>query len=319
MASLTFANVETRVANQLRLPTSNTTEMTKLDAIINMVYREIGARTDWYWLLKRTVINTVDDYSTGTVNVTSGSTSVTASATISASKAGQKLLITGDTVDSGAVYRITSHTAGTDAITIDAAFTGATNTTASYHIYQDTYDLPADLGAVVNITRYGYEEPLRIIPVEEMHRLKSWDLTSWKPHTAAIFDYDTTGDPTTQRQLIVHPYPDDTYRLEIHYRQALNTEVSSSTRFHFPDDWIHVLDYGVLARGYPIFLNDAERGVYYQGLFETELQRMVGRLREWDGYPHITPDDVHRGFYRNDRTRGRSSLRSYFGRVPYNP
>ena len=44
MAALTYQDIETRVANQLRIPTSDTTQMTRIQAIINEVYRDVVAR-----------------------------------------------------------------------------------------------------------------------------------------------------------------------------------------------------------------------------------------------------------------------------------
>lgn len=322
MATLGYSDLETRVANALRIPTSNTTEMTKLRGLANIVYRDIRLKyPDWPSLRKRQVINTSDDISAGTVSVTNGSTSFTYSSAPSVSTAGRVLLVTGETTDSGVVMRISAHTASSTSGTFDAAYSGTTNATASYRVYHDTYDMATDVGEVRFVKRDGYPWPVRIIPPEEMLQVKQYSTETGKPHLAAVYDYDTSGDPTTQKQLVIHPYPDATYRMEVHYQQTLNTELSGSTRPLIPDDLFQLLYYGTLARGYPIFLNDLERGAFFQALFNDLLALAVATNRRHEAHPGIRPDDTYRGHFRSRRryTPATADLGSYFDRWPIAP
>lgn len=318
MASLVYSDIETRVMNRLRIPTTNTTEAAKVRALINDVYRDIGMKFDWWWLVKRQVINTVDDISTGTVAVTNGSASITFSSAPTSSVAGRVLLVPGDTRDSGAVYRISTHTAGSASATLDATYTGDTASAASYNVYQDTYDLAADVGKPLHVRRYGYSWPLDLVGPEEIHGIKIYDLSEGKPQMASVIDFDTSGDPTTQKQLVVHPYPDDTYRLEISYKQTLNTELSGSTRPLIPDDYLSALEYGTLARGYPIFLDDVERGTFFLGLFNDIMALMTLAQQEKTGdRPRIKVRDQYRSFYRRGRvTAATADLGTFFDRWP---
>lgn len=317
MASLTYSDVQTRVANHLRIPTGNTTEMTKLGALINEVYRDIGMKyPNWWWLRKHAVINTTADITTGTVAATNGSTTVTFTTGPAATAAGKVLLVTGNVDDAGAIFRILTHTAGATTATLDAAYTGTTVTASAYAIYQDRYNLATDTKSLRAVRRYGYIEPLRIVGPEELDAVKGYDTSVGKPLAAALRDFSTTGDPTTARQLIVHPYPDATYRLDIEYLQTLNTEVSSTTRFLIPDDYIQILIYGALSRAYPIMLADTARGLYYAGLYNEGLGQMVATQRQQEGFPTTQPDDTYRRFFQRDRRRGRMTLRSLFGRWP---
>lgn len=319
MASLTYTDIQTRVANQLRIPTSNSTEMTKIQALINECYRDIGAKyTNWFWLRKRTVLSTVDDITTGTVDVTNNSTSITFSSAPTPDLDNRVFLVTGNTLDSGAVYRISAHTAGAAAATLDAVYTGATDTTASYHVYGDAISLPTDLKDLLFVKRYGFLQPLQIISPEEMQTIKQYDVSEGKPQVAAVIDFLTTGDPTTARRLVIHPYPDEIYRLEVDYTQSLNTELSGTTQPLIPDDFRHILVYGALARGYPIFLNDIQRGQVFQGLFNDVLNLMVAVQRKHEGLPMIAPRDSYRSFYRKGRrvTGAQVDLGSFFDRLP---
>ena len=317
MASLTLANIETRCANSLRIPTSNSTEMTKLDAVINEVYRDIALKYDWEFLHKRTVINTVADITTGTISVTNDSTSVTFSSAPTPSVAQRVLIVDGNTIDPGAAYRVSAHTAGATAATLDAAYTGGTDTAAAYSVYGDSYDLPTDCEHVRFIRRAGFQHPMKRIDPSEMEEIKGWDRSEGSPQIYSVYDFDTTGDPTTQRQLVIHPYPDEIYRMEVHYRRSLNTELATTTRPLIPDDFAQLLVWGTLGVGYAIFLNDTERAGYFQSLFNDRLLLLTARKREMEGPPGIVPAPGYR--LRQRVSPARVDLGDFFGRLPYQP
>jgi hypothetical protein len=321
-ANLTFTDIQTRVMNQLRLPTTNTAEATKVAAVINEVYRDIAAKQDWWWLLKRSVINITpkieDSAMTLTLNSTVGTfSSAPQQNSVNVSVAGFILSPSGAT--DPALYRITStHAAGATAFALDAAYTNATSTETSIRLYKDAYTLPTDCGKVIHVKRYGRPTPLRRMGIEELSWLKQQDRSEGPPEGYAVYDHDTTGDPTTQRLIQFYPFPDSNYhRMEIHYKQTLNTELSSTTRPHIPDDFSQVLIYGTLSRGYPIFLNDVERGKYWQQLFNDMMALMAAQQKEYaSDKAGIAPDSS----YRPMRSRGgRVSLGRYFDTLPNNP
>ena len=107
--------------------------------------------------------------------------------------------------------------------------------------------------------------------------------------------------------------------MDLEYIQTLNTEVSGTTRFLIPDDYVQVLIYGTLSRAYPIMLADSERGMYYSGLYNAALDQMVMTQRQQEGFPTTQPADSYRQFYRRERRRPHASLRSWFGRWPSDP
>ena len=315
-ANLTYSGIETRVLNQLRLPTS---EATKIAAIVNQVYRDVYSMQDWWWLVKRSTIATADDITTGTASVTNNSTSVTMSSAPTPSTVGRMFYVPGNTLDSGAVFRISTHTAATTAVTLDAVYTGATNTAAGYNIWQDAYDLPADLGKLLSVKRYGYTWPLRLIGPQEMRSIKTYSTTTGKPDIAALDDFDTTGDPTTQRQLVVHPYPDAIYRLEIHYKQQLNTELASTTQPFIPDEFRQIITYGALAQGFAVYRDDPTNSQMYQGMYESMLTKATKSHQEYgEDLPRISVRDDYSRFYRKGGAPRASNtdLGSFFDRWP---
>lgn len=313
-ANLTYANIETRVANQLRTSTGNATELTKIAAVINEVYRDIYARYDWWWALKTSVVNTTIKTS-GSVSVTLGSTSVTFSTALGAVK-DFAFLLTGNANDPGAVYRISTTSTAATAHQVDAAITGATSTSAAYRLYEDKIALPTDCGKVIQVKVFGEVFPIKMVGPQEMAQLKSWDTSEGRPHFVSVYEYATTGDPTTRRWLWVHPYPDKAYRMEILYKQQLNTELSSTTQPFIPDEYRQLLIYGALSRGFPVFLNDLERGKFFLSLFNDMMALMVATQREYaSDLPQVVPDESYRRMG-SPRRRGRVSLGSYFDRWP---
>lgn len=319
-SALSFTDIQTRVMNALRIPTTNTTEATKVGHIINDVYRELYAMHDWWWLIKRDSFNTVAPYSTGTIALTQSSTSATLSSASSISRSGSKLIVASETTDSGAVWRIDSHTASATAVTLDGpGYSGATNATASFSIRHDEYSFDCDVGKPLRLQRFGYSHPCQPISPSEMMQLKAYDTSTGKPQLWTVEDFSTTGDATTYRRLILHPYPDAIYRLEVIFKRVLNTEVSGSTNFFIPDDYIYILVWGALARAYPIFLNDLQRGTYFQALYDQLLAKMIGAQRErYEDPPKIQPRDAWRGFYRRSSriSAATADLGAHFDRWP---
>lgn len=327
-ANLTYTNIETRVMNALRIPTSNTTEQAKVKNLINAVYRDIYMKRDWQFSIKRAVINTTAKLVAAETNVLSvtapssvsltiNSTSVTFSSAITQDIAGFVMLVPGQANDSGAVYRVNTHGGASAAATLDAKYTDVTSTAATYRLYQDAYSLPTDTLKVLNIKRFGEYSPLRRLGIEAMSQLKLTDTSEGKPEAYAVFDYATTGDPTAAKLLQIHPYPDKLYRLEIFYKQSLNTELSSTTRPFIPDDFSEILWYGTMARAYPIFLNDLQRGEHFMKLFNDTLALMAAQEPDYArDNPGIAPVMTYR---RHSRRSGNVTLGSYFDRLPNEP
>jgi hypothetical protein len=318
--ALSTAQILTRIMNSLRLPESNTTQQTRVLDILNEVYRDILAKYAWYWLVKRQVFNTTAKVTTGTIDLTADSTTAILSAPPGVSLAGRKLLVPSNSEDA-ATYRIATSVSTSSSITLDAAYTGATAASQSYSVYADEYNLATDCGRVLFAKRYGYTQKLEIINPEEMQVTKGFDTTEGQPQMAALWEFETTGDPSTARRITLWPLPDQAYRVEVWYKQRGNMELSGSALPLIPDEWAQVLIYGTLSRAYPILLNDPERGAYYLQLFNDVLNLMVAQQREYEGHPAIIPRDSHRQFYRKNRrlSAANADLGSLFGRFPSSP
>jgi len=308
--------------NAIRIPVTNTTERAKFQRIVSGVYADICAKSDWWWLQRRTVINTSPKIDTGTVNVTENSTGITFSTapqqfSANISVAGYVLIIQGNATDSNAVYRIVTHTSGATAATLDAAYTGTTNTAATFKMYQVSYNLPADCGKLLYVKRFGYQEPLRRVGIEDLSYLQGFDTSEGKPQVYSIFDFATNNTVSTARELQLHPYPDKNYRLEVWYKRQNTGDTSAD--FDLPVDFQQALIYGALGREYAITLNDTERGKYFTDLFNDVMALMAAQQREYaSDHPGINPSaDLYRN--RNGRRRWPYTLGNLFDTLPNNP
>lgn len=85
------------------------------------------------------IIDTVAQV-TGDASITKGSTALTLDASIATSMSGRKIKFDNEDVP----YRITAHTGGDTAVTLDAAYKEDTVTSGDYTIFQDEYDLASD-------------------------------------------------------------------------------------------------------------------------------------------------------------------------------
>ncbi len=83
------------------------------------------------------------EYKTGSVAVTNNSTAGAFSVAPAASLAGYFLKVSGSALGNADIPRILTHTAGATAFVLDAAFTGATATAASFDAFKLEYQLAA--------------------------------------------------------------------------------------------------------------------------------------------------------------------------------
>jgi len=121
-------------------------DATKLKRWLNLAQQYICGKRLWPFQLAEEIIQTVEDYTTGTVTVSAGGTSVTASATITDSKANQYIQF----ASSNDWYKITAHTAGTDALTISPASISA-NSAATYKIRKLLYTTTTPLIQILDM------------------------------------------------------------------------------------------------------------------------------------------------------------------------
>ena len=103
----------------------------------------IASSWNWRYLSEETFLTTVAPHTTGNVDVTNGSATVSGGATspvFTAAMVGRKIRIGGEQ----AYYRIKTFSSATS-IVLEVPYQGDTDTDASYSIFKDEYRLPANL------------------------------------------------------------------------------------------------------------------------------------------------------------------------------
>jgi hypothetical protein len=327
-ALVTNSTILDSVMNELRIPVSNLTERTKVQQILTGVYGDICSKFDWWWLQRRAIINTAikipgGTAATGTATLFQGSQFVTLTTIptrigAAVSTAGSVIVFAGSTIDAQGIYRIEAHTAGLLALTLDAVYTGSTDSAATYTIYQTSYDLPADCAKLTHVRCFGQRLPMQRIGNEDLSYLQQTSRQEGKPQYYSIFDFDTNGDVSTQRQMHVFPFPDQTYRMEVWYKHSQAGD--TSTDCDLPIEYQQVLIYGALSRCYPIFLNDLDRGQFFQSLFNDVIALMTKQQIEYaSDHPGIATD---MRAYRHGSVRSRwpgRSLGNLFDTLPSIP
>lgn len=155
----TFLVLQQELADRLKAYDQTVSaDATKLKRWLNMGQQYICGKRIWPFMLAEEIVQTVTDYTTGTVATVAASTSVTFSGTITDSKTNQYIQFS----DSNDWYQITAHTAGTATATISpAAIT--TNATATYTIRKLLYTTTTPMIQMLDMKQLV--NPIRIISV----------------------------------------------------------------------------------------------------------------------------------------------------------
>jgi hypothetical protein len=133
----------------------------------------------WWWLRSddQGVLTLNPITNTGTINVTNNSTSVTFSSAPAASQAGRHFKVD----DHADVFIISSHTGGSTSATLESVYTGTTNTTASFRVFQVDYDLASDVLYVAQAMTAFQSNRVEIKGIDLTILKKKWPINEIGP------------------------------------------------------------------------------------------------------------------------------------------
>ena len=271
---MNFLTCQQEVAAQLGLDNTVTNQNTLIKRWINTSQQMISQAFDWPFLRNSTplIIKTVPDYSTGTATVAASSTSVTTSGTIADSKLGQYIQF----ADSNNWYKITAHTAGTSALTIDPAAITA-NTAATYIIRKFHYSLDSTVDRVLSIRQ-------AVTPFD-LSETSAENFFLWQP------DSQNTGNPqlyfmlgkdsSDVWQLGLWPIPDAVINLYVEYVKAIVDMSADGDTSIIPAKWhTSILLKGAMWQGLN-FIGDPRstdaRNEFMAGIDEMKKQNQPSR------------------------------------------
>ena len=165
---------------------------------LNRVYQKLAAGAseflpeyveDWWWIRDKNVLTLEPSVTTGTVDVTQDSASITFSSAPASSIAGYRFKVDGE----HELYLISSHTGGNASATLDSAYNGDTDATATYRIMKVEYALDSAVEALIG-PMFGFRNNPRIIGIspERMDELYPIpELTTGVPVAFSLEDTQT--------------------------------------------------------------------------------------------------------------------------------
>lgn len=265
--------------------------------VINNTITEINEEEEYAWAIKRAVLPTVAKITTGSVAVTNDTTTVTsvdsagANATNFGSVAvGMYIRLTADKTS----YLITAvdSVSTPNTVTIETEYAGTTTTASGYTILQDTYAISTanfdeikyisygdngDLGSILRgqqgdgtLGQFDSIGDLVVLTGGDLHRD-----AGGKPRAFARYSPDASDN----NQIVLWPYPDDVYVMEVWYKQNYTAATAFATSVFgndAPDIAYVALDYA--CRSYACkWDEDDQKAMYWEGKSRECIKKVKSR------------------------------------------
>lgn len=182
----------------------------------------------WPFMLKEEIIQTVTDYTTGTVTTIANSSTITFSATIAASKTNQYF----QSSSSNDWYQITAHTAGTATATISPAAT-TSGSALTYTIRKLLYTTTTPIIQILDMKQMV--SPTRIVSQSprEMDYFLPLYYTTGAPYYYVMSSPTSTGTP----QFSFLPSPSSVMNIMVRGLQVLSDMSNDSDVSIIPSIW----------------------------------------------------------------------------------
>ena len=218
-----FSDLYTDLQNRVRVNTGVTATENQAKRYINIALADmhIGFGEKVPWAERTAVLVTNPPYSTGTLAVTKGATTLTGTGTawdsandwgVNNMRVGGKILIAGHPE----VYEITAIASDTSA-TIGTLFIDTTETAATYVYYEDDYALAGDFLRPVDAEVFDTNDDISIISRTDFRRRYPRNSTRGKPRVVTIVDKPFSGNTTRVRKVRMHQPPDAVYQIPYAY------------------------------------------------------------------------------------------------------
>lgn len=262
----TFLVLQQELGAQCGLDQTVSAQATLLKRWLNNAQQIILRSFEWPFNRAATplVVQTVTDYTTGTVATTAGSTSITFSATITDSKANQYI----QTSSSNDWYQITAHTAGSSSATIEANAL-YTATAATYTIRKFYYSMTSAVDRIIAIHQSILPYQLIETSLEFFQSYNPGFLSSGTPRLYATAGVDSSGYP----QFRLWPNLDATINLYVDYLKTATDMSADADVSVIPAKWhTTVLLEGAKMQAYS-FMDDS-RYAQSATVFNAMLQEM---------------------------------------------
>lgn len=270
-----FLILQQELAAQVGLDQTVSSQATLLKRWLNNAQQVILRSFEWPFLRSPTplVIQTVTDITAGTVATTAGSTSITFS-TAPVDSNGSNVSVSGrfiQTSSSKDFYRITAHTSGTTAATLEiGAITTAT--AATYTVRKQYYSTSSSVDRIIQVFQDVLPYQLIETSPEYFQSFNPGFLSSGTPRIYCMAGIDSSSGSGVP-QFRLWPNPDAVINLRIDYLTVATDMSADADISVIPAKWhTTVLLEGAKAQAYS-FMEDS-RYVNSVKLFDSMIEEM---------------------------------------------
>ena len=290
--ALTFANMQSEVANQLRLDLNDANILTLVKRWINLTIQEAHSRSDWWWDQDREIVQTVIDKTAGTVDVSASGTTVTGTSTDFASADVGKYIQFSSSDD---WYKITA-VASSTSLTIESGYLGTSALDdGTYTIRKFYYGCSSNVEKVLSVTQAVTKQKLKLVHFKDFdHSLLFQDGTG-DAFLMAVWGRDSSGNV----QFAVYPYPDAALNLELKFKKIQADLSDDSDEPRIPNNWRWVILSGAMKRGLEYVRTDHtdRRAEGKAAEFEGGIRAMQGDANQTDDYHPVIQSRETRGAF----------------------
>lgn len=230
----TFSDLYTDLLQRMRLNTSVAASVEQAKRYINIALHDMHLGFDYKfpWCERQTYLQTKAPYSTGTVTIAKGASSITGTGTawntanafgVTNAVASGKFKIEGINT----IYKISAISGDTSA-TLWQRFQEESVTGATYEYFEDEVSLGTAYLRPIDLTMFSPAMGIQLISRAEFRRRYPVVNVKGKPKVACIIDTVSSGTNFTPiRSAVFYPYPDAAYSIPISYISA-NLAISAA-------------------------------------------------------------------------------------------
>ena len=262
----TFLVLQQELGAQVGLDQTVSAQATLLKRWLNNAQQMILRAFEWPFLRNSSplVVQTVVDYTTGTVATTANSTSITFSSAPSTSKTGFYI----QTSSSNDWYRISAHTAASTSATLDIAAL-YTASAATFTVRKFFYSTDSTVDRIIQVVQDILPYQLLETTPEYFQSFNPGFLSSGTPRIYCMAGVDSSGYP----QFRLWPNPDAAINLNVFYLKNSVDMSADGDVSVIPAKWhTTVLLEGAKAQCFS-FLDDSRYGPSYE-LFQAGIEEM---------------------------------------------
>lgn len=282
MANLTFSDLQNEVYAHTGLDSSDSTNVTNVNRWINYVQQDVCSRWPWTFMEGRETVVTKADYTTGTVSISSGSTTVTGSGTAFISGIADVTASYIQFSGSNDWYHISARSSDTS-LTIETAYQGTTNLSASTYIARKIfYSLSSACDRIIDIR--NWQTPLKIVQVDArtLDDIRPNPQSTNSSYGYLAWGYDASGNI----QISPYPFPSDARLLEIRTNKRPVDMSSGSDAPSIPNKYAHILAWGAISVGYA-FLRKFDIAEVWNARTENRIMEMKREFRLSEDYQPV--------------------------------